>query len=245
MLAAYTAMPLALVAIVNRAFLSALQNLDSLRADELQLKLALGTGAEVSVGGVSAVFSIVLLANFGLFFYRDHSTGVWDRTRATFATPFEIMSGKLAATWIVHFVQLIGLLLFAQWCYGLPVSDHWLGVLALSTATVSAIVALGFAMCSFFGSSNSFEATAIAGGLVLGVLGASFSPHEYLPQWSRPLQPLSPVRWTSDGFRSLFLSPRNGFTAPQSCAALIGFAVIFLLVGGWRFDPDESKAKTR
>lgn len=246
MLVAYTVMPLALVAVVNNAFRNALLQLDSLRLDPvIRTKLVGGTGAEVSVGGISAVFSIILLANFGLFFYRDHSTGVWNRCRSTYSRPLEIMSGKMAATWVVHFSQLVGLLIFAQWRYDLPVTTHWPAVLALAVCTVTATVALGFAMAAFFRSSNSFEATAIAGGLVLGVLGASFSPHEFLPKWSRPLQPLSPVRWSSDGFRAVFLSSKNGFTALQACLALLAFALLLVAVGLLRFNPDEAKSKTR
>lgn len=100
-------------------------------------------------------------------------------------------------------------------------------------------------MSSACRTSNVFEAAAIAGGLVLGVLGASFSPREYLPPWSRDLQFVSPVRWTADGFRAIFVSAEGGLGVGDACLGLVGFTVLFGALGIWRFDPDEIKAKTR
>lgn len=97
MVIAYSVMPVALIAVVNQAFGVAVT-----QYTDVDVPYSLGTS--VSVGGIAGVFSIILLANFGLFFYRDHSTGVWDRTRATFASPAEIMGGKLTATWFIHLV---------------------------------------------------------------------------------------------------------------------------------------------
>lgn len=86
---AFTLMPLGLITVLNGAFSKWLR---------FNVGLHNASGAELSVGGQTALFSIMLLANFGKFLYRDCSTGVWDRTRASFASPFEILIGKLGAT---------------------------------------------------------------------------------------------------------------------------------------------------
>jgi len=233
---AFTFMPLGLIAVMNAAFSKWLRYNDGLPD---------ATGAELSVGGQSAVFSIMLLANFGLFFYRDHSTGVWDRTRASFASPVEIVTGKLSATWLAHLVQYTALVVFAQLAFGLPVTSRAVAVGAVVLCTVTATIALGFALFAWYRSSNAFEATAMMGAMVLGALGGAFAPREKLPGWSKPLQPLSPVSWTVDGFRVLFVEGRGLGAVVRPCLALLAFAAVFAVVGVLRFDPDESKAKNR
>lgn len=233
---AFTLMPLGLITVLNGAF-----------AKWLVVKVGMpaATGAELSVGGQSALFSIMLLSNFGLFLYRDYSTGVWDRTRASLASPAEILVGKLGATWAAHLVQYSGLVLIAQVAFDLPVTDRLTEVSALVLCTVTATIALGFAMFAFYNSSNAFEATAMMGAMVLGALGGAFAPREALPDWSRPLQPLSPVSWTVDGFRALFVDGEGMGAVVRPCLVLLGFAAVLTVAGLIRFNPDESKAKNR
>ena len=233
---AFTLMPLGLITVLNGAFSTWLRVRGSLPE---------ATGGELSVGGQSALFSIMLLSNFGLFLYRDYSTGVWDRTRASLASPAEILTGKLGATWGAHLVQYCVLVLVAQPAFGLPVTDELFAVAALVVCTVTATIALGFAMFSFYSSSNAFEATAMMGAMVLGALGGAFAPRETLPRWSEPLQPLSPVSWTVDGFRALFVEGKGGAAVLRPCLALVGFAVVLGVAGLVRFNPAESKAKNR
>jgi len=233
---AFTLMPLGLMVVLNGAFAKWLRLKDGVRG---------ATGAELSVGGQSALFSIMLLANFGLFLYRDFSTGVWDRTRATFATPGEIMGGKLTATWLAHLAQYVALVLVSQLAFGLPATSRAIPVLAIVVCTVTATIALGFAMFAFYNSSNAFEATAMMGAMVLGAIGGAFAPRASLPSWSKPLQPLSPVTWTVEGFRSLFVDHAAGTSVLGPCLVLLVFAAVFAAAGWWRFDPDESKAKNR
>jgi len=233
---AFTLMPLGLMVVLNGAFEKWLRVKESVPH---------ATGAELSVGGQSALFSIMLLANFGLFLYRDFSTGVWDRTRASFATPAEIMGGKLTATWLAHLAQYVALVLVAQVAFGLPATSRAVPVLAVVVCTVTATIALGFAMFAFYNSSNAFEATAMMGAMVLGALGGAFAPRASLPEWSDPLQPLSPVTWTVEGFRSLFIDDASATAVLRPCLVLLGFAAVFAVAGWWRFDPDESKAKNR
>lgn len=233
---AFTLMPLGLMVVLNGAFAKWLARFDG---------VVNPTGAELSVGGQSALFSIMLLANFGLFLYRDFSTGVWDRTRASFASPREIMGGKLAATWLAHLVQYVALIVVSQIAFGLPALPRAIPVLAIVVCTVTATIALGFAMFAFYNSSNAFEATAMMGAMVLGALGGAFAPRASLPEWSDPLQPLSPVTWTVTGFRSLFVDHAPATSVLRPCLVLLAFAAVFALAGWWRFDPDESKAKNR
>lgn len=233
---AFTLMPLGLITVLNGAFSKWLRSRGILPN---------ATGAELSVGGQTALFSIMLLANFGLFLYRDYSTGVWDRTRGSLASPFEILAGKLGATWLAHLIQYMVLVLLAQAVFGLPVTGHFVAVTAIVVCTVTATIALGFAMFSWYRSSNAFEATAMMGAMVLGALGGAFAPRELLPKWSRVIQPLSPVTWTVTGFRKLFVEGAATSAVVRPCLVLCGFTVLFAVVGLVRFDPTETKAKNR
>jgi ABC-type multidrug transport system permease subunit len=237
---AFTLMPLALMVVLNGAFSRWL-----IAVGGWDLRQGRPSGAELSVGGQTALFSIMLLANFGLFLYRDYSTGVWDRMRATYAAPREILGGKLAATWCAHLLQYLVLVIAAQLAFGLDVSGHALAVLAIVVCTVTATIALGFAMFSFFASSNAFEATAMMGAMVLGALGGAFAPRQTLPTWSRPLQGLSPVTWTVEGFRRLFVEHRPGASVLVPCLVLLAFAAVLGTAGVVRFNPDDVKAKNR
>lgn len=137
------------------------------------------------------------------------------------------------------------LVLLAQAVFGLPVTSEFAAVTAIVVCTVTATIALGFAMFSFYWSSNAFEATAMMGAMVLGALGGPFAPRELLPSWSNPLQPLSPVTWTVAGFRHLFVDVSPASSVIRPCIVLCCFAAVFIAVGLLRFNPSESKAKNR
>ena len=127
--AALTLMPLGLITVLNAAFSKWIR---------VNMEVPNATGSELSVAGQAALFNIMMLANFGLFLYRDHSTGVWDRVRAGLATPGEVISGKLLATWCAHLFQFLLLLALAQPLFQLRVSDHLVALLLLSVATPTA-----------------------------------------------------------------------------------------------------------
>ena len=234
--AAFTLMPLGLITVLNAAFSKWIR---------VNMEVPNATGSELSVAGQAALFNIMMLANFGLILYRDHSTGVWDRVRAGLATPGEVISGKLLATWCAHLFQFLLLLALAQPLFQLRVSDHLVALLLLSVATVTATVALGFLLFSFINSSNAFEATAMMGSMVLGALGGAFAPRDSLPAWSVLGQKLSPVTWTVEGFQRLFIGHEPETAVLQPSLILFGMATACVIGGMARFNANESKAKNR
>jgi ABC-2 type transport system permease protein len=235
-LVAFTLMPLGLIVVLEGAFGTWLV---------ARMGVAGASGAELAVGGQAALFNIMLLANFGLFLYRDYSTGVWDRLRSSFASPVEVLGGKLAATWAAHFVQFLGLVVISQPLFGLPVLSRIGPLLITIVCSVTCTIAMGFMMFAFYRSSNAYEATAMMGAMVLGALGGAFAPREALPSWTEPLQLLSPVTWTVDCFESLFVWDEPATSVLGPCGVLLVFASTFTRVGLLRFDPDEQKAKNR
>lgn len=235
-LVAFTLMPLGLIVVLKGAFSTWLVAREGVVG---------ASGAELAVGGQAALFNIMLLANFGLFLYRDYSTGVWDRLRSSFASPAEVLTGKLMATWVAHFVQFLALVVLAEPLFDLPVLSRIGPLLLTIVCSVTCTIAMGFMMFTFYRSSNAYEATAMMGAMVLGALGGAFAPREALPVWTEPMQLFSPVTWTVDCFESLFVWNEPASSVLRPCGVLLVFAAAFAAIGLVRFDPHEQKAKNR
>jgi ABC-type multidrug transport system permease subunit len=235
-LIAFTLMPLGLIVVLKGAFGIWLVG---------RMGVTDATGAELAVGGQAALFNIMLLANFGLFLYRDYSTGVWDRLRSSFAGPAEVLGGKLSATWAAHFAQFLALVLISQPLFGLPALSRIGPLLVTIVCSVTCTIAMGFMMFAFYRSSNAFEATAMMAAMVLGALGGAFAPRGALPSWTEPFQLLSPVTWTEDCFESLFVFHEPASSVLGPCGVLLLMAAVFAVIGLVRFDPHEQKAKNR
>ena len=63
-------------------------------------------GSEQAVPGVTVMFSMFLVGSVGFGFFREYGWGTWERVRASWASPAEIMVGKTLVPMLQSALQL-------------------------------------------------------------------------------------------------------------------------------------------
>src|SRR5881394_3880522 len=63
-------------------------------------------GAEQAVPGAAVMFSMFLVGSVGFAFFRKYGWGTWERVRASWATPAEVMLGKVVVPLLQSALQL-------------------------------------------------------------------------------------------------------------------------------------------
>lgn len=227
----FTTMPLVVMAFIKPAFRFALEA-------EGQRGV---NGAEQAVPGVSVMFSLFLVGNVGFSFFREHGWGSWERLRASFASPAEIMAGKVVVPLLQAAVQLLVLFGVGGLVYGLEVRGSIAGLALVAAAFCIALVSIGLALLAVCRSVMQLNALSNLGAMVLAGIGGALAPATALPGWARAVAPGVPSYWAMRGFRSVILDNGGLGEVVLPVVILLGFALAALVVAAQRFRFDETK----
>lgn len=231
--ALYFVMPLLILAFVQGAF-------------DLFLQIAdpggTASGIDLAAPGQATMFGFMSLATLGHFFLGEHGWGTWNRLRAMGVQPAQIMGGKAAVNYLQQlllfgFVMTGGAVLF-----GLSVSGSLAALMLVELAVAAAIVGYGMVACALATSQAQFNAVVYLGALVMAGLGGALTPYETLPGWARAVAPVTPTYWATNAFESVMIGGGSISDVVTEVAVLVLFAVVFVLVGSWIFDPDKQRS---
>jgi ABC-2 type transport system permease protein len=209
-----------------------------------------GEREEVPDLGLVAVAGIAVLFVFGTAqvtarsIYDEKKVGSFRRLLAAPMSKTSLLSGKMLPNIIVGMIQFT--VIFAFGIFGLK----WLG---LTSPTLGndplAVVLVCFIIC-LCSTAFGILVAAIArtenqiGGLTsllvwgLGILGGAFIPTFILDQFLGPVVKVIPQYWANRALSSLMLRGLGLADVATEIAVLLGFTVVFFLIGLWRFDFD-------
>ena len=209
-----------------------------------------GEREEIPDLGLVAVAGIAVLFVFGTAqvtarsIFDEKKVGSFRRLLAAPMSKTSLLSGKMIPNIIVGMIQFT--VIFAFGIFGL----NWLG---LASPTLGndplAVVLVCFIIC-LCSTAFGILVAAIArtenqiGGLTsllvwgLGILGGAFIPIFILDQFLGPVVKVIPQYWANRALNSLMLRGLGLSDVMTEIAALLGFTVLFFLIGLWRFDFD-------
>jgi ABC-2 type transport system permease protein len=144
-----------------------------------------------------------------------------------------LLLGKLAARFVVGVVQMIVLLAWAHFVFGVSLGTSPVGFLLLTAASVFAVVAAGMLVA---GLTRSREQTLPLGlSLVMAVsaLGGLWWPQSMQPDWMSRISPAVFTTWSMRGLNDLILR-EGGLRAVLPPAVVLLFYGTAMLVLGLR-----------
>lgn len=225
--AVFVLLPLGLVAFLRRTFSLALMFSGRAGAD----------GSEQAVPGMAILFAFVVLVYFGYTAFDDFGFGMWDRLRVSGVRSIDTLAAKATVMFAHLLIHLTLVYAAGVALLGLDVKGSVVGLAAISVCFALCCVAyafLGFALAT---SNAVYNAWCYVGALTLTALGGGLVPFEVLPSWARTIAPATPAYWALQGSRSIIEDTSAPGDVTRRALALVGFAVLFLLVGAWRYDP--------
>ena len=108
-------------------------------------------------------------------------------------------------------------------------------VIILSILMVIMSSAFGVMLATLVKTERSAGSIGVLASLILAPLGGCWWPLFITPQWMQFLAKLTPHGWANSGFNKLLLFGAEFGDVVPEMLVLLGFAVLFTLIGIWRF----------
>jgi len=122
-----------------------------------------------------------------------------------------ILLGKLGARFVVGLVQMLALLVWGHWMFGVSLGPSPWAVLVLTAAAVFAVV------------------------MVLSGLGGCWWPLWMQPDWMRMISPAVFTTWAMRGLNDLILRQRGLDAMALPVGVLVAYGTVALAAGLWLF----------
>jgi len=163
----------------------------------------------------------------------ERDFGTLKRLRGTPISPVSYFIGKMVLVFTAMIVQITALLVFGVAFFGLnlPTSfDKWLRFiwLILLGSICSAILGIAFSAVPKNGRGASAVVSPIV--IILQFFSGVFFVFSDLPTWMQQFAALFPLKWLTQGMRSVFLP--DGFAA-QEVAHSWEISRIAIVLGAW------------
>lgn len=141
-----------------------------------------------------------------------------------------ILVGKLGARYVVGVGQMLVLLLWGHWMFGVSLGTSPAAVLLLTAASVFAVVAAGMLVAGLTQSREQTLPLGLSLVMALSALGGCWWPQSMQPDWMSRISPAIFTSWAMSGLNDLILRER-GFEAillPSGVLFLYGAATLAL-----------------
>jgi ABC-2 type transport system permease protein len=198
----------------------------------------------VAVSGLAVLFVFVTAQVTARSIYEEKKVGSFRRLLAAPMSRFSILSGKMLPNIVIGMIQFT--VIFAFGILGL----NWLGLSAPTLGNDPLAVVLVCIVICLCSTAFGILIVALArtenqiGGLSslliwgLGIMGGAFIPVFILDQFLGPLVQFIPQYWANRALTNLMLRGQGLADVTLEIAVLLGFTIVFFLIGLWRFDFD-------
>lgn len=197
--------------------------------------------AEHAVPGMTVMFSLFLVGNLGFAVFREHGWNTWERLRASWAGPTEIMAGKAVTPLLALLVQLTVLFSLGAALFGLTVEGPIVALVAVATAYALCLLALGGLLLAVCRTVMQLNGVTNLGAMLFAGLGGALAPIPDLPTWARAVAPATPSYWAMRGFRDVIEHGEGLAAVALPIGVLLGMATVLAAVTLWRFRFEETK----
>jgi ABC-type multidrug transport system permease subunit len=166
---------------------------------------------------------------------RERQNHTLERLLASSVRRESILGGVFAGTAAKGLIQIA-----VFWAVGILVFNIDLGlspaaVIILSILMVIMSSAFAIMLAAVVRTQRSAASLAVLVSLVLAPLGGCWWPLFITPSWMQFLAKFTPHGWANTGFYKLMLFGAEFGDVVPEMLALVGFAVVFAIIGIWRF----------
>jgi len=195
-----------------------------------------GGGFEVAVPGNAVLFGFFLALTIAISFMEEKNGGTFRRLCAAPVSRGALLCSKLVPYFLVGMVQMTFLFGFGRLVFGMEIGGSHLALGTLSAAVVLCATSLGLLIASFSGTQKQVGGVGSIVLLVMGLVGGAMVPRIAMPEVMRSAGLATPHAWALDGYYDVILTEGAGVAdIGVEVAALLGFALVFAVIGALRF----------
>jgi ABC-type multidrug transport system permease subunit len=191
---------------------------------------------QVTVPGNSVLFGFFIALTCALSFAEERRTGTGRRLLAAPVARWKLLFAKLLPYIALGAAQVGILFVIGAAGFGMEVGGSVLALAVMTIGVACCAAGLGLLIASVSSTEKQISSLGSLVVLIMGLLGGCMIPRELMPEALRSAGLFVPQAWALDAYHMLLA--RAGTTIfdvlPQ-IGAVYGFALLFAVVGMWRF----------
>ena len=189
---------------------------------------------QASAGQLITWVLIPLLGTSALFAF-ERERGTLRRLISTPTGRATYLLGVLGGQFTLAFLQMLLLVVFGALVMGVNWGRDPAGLVVMLVAFGLAATALGTVLGTFIKTEGQANGLSIMLGMVMALLGGCWYPSEIFPEAARTAARVLPTTWAMQGLGDLVLRGQGLAQVLPEAGVLLGFAVVFMALGVWRF----------
>ena len=190
--------------------------------------------AQASAGQLITWVFIPLLGASGLFAY-ERLLGTLRRLLTTPTRKSTFLLGAIGGQYLVALAQMVLLVAFGVLVMRVPWGRDPLALMVVLVTFGLAGVALGTALGTFVKTEGQSSNLSIMLGMAMALLGGCWWPMELFPAGLQQVVKVLPTTWAMSAMTDITMRGHGLVDILPEAAVLLGFAVVFFVVGLWRF----------
>jgi len=212
---------------------------DPLAEERLSLKEVNLTGKHADPGSFEqtvpgyALMFVLLAVIFGTAaaMHDERGWGTLPRLLVAPAGFTWMLLGKLAVRYLVGIVQLLVLLVFGHFAFGVSLGPSPLALVLLVMAMVFPVVGLGMLTAGLAGTREQTLPLGLAFVLTFSCLGGLWWPPWVTPEWMQKISSIVFTTWAMQGMQDLMLRDRGLDALAVTVTILAAYGVAFTALG--------------
>ena len=143
--------------------------------------------------------------------------------------------GAIGGQYLVALAQMVLLVVFGVLVMRVPWGRDPLALMVVLVTFGLAGVALGTALGTFVKTEGQSSNLSIMLGMAMALLGGCWWPMELFPAGLQQVVKVLPTTWAMSAMTDITMRGHGLVDILPEAAVLLGFAVVFFVVGLWRF----------
>lgn len=192
-------------------------------------------GASQSSPGMLVMYALFFTFGGGATLLVERDEGTLRRLLVMPLNKSTMMTGKLLGIFIGSLAQMTIMVVFGQFVFGVNWGQSMSALILLLVAYAFASTALGLMVAALVKTVAQANAAGTISIMALASLGGAWWPIEITPGWMQQFALALPTGWAMRGFHDIITRGLGVSAIMLEVGALLGFGLLFLTVGIWRF----------
>lgn len=206
-----------------------------LKTTPLAIKEDIRWGLIQAVAGTMVMMLLFSMAGMGNSILQEKEKGTLKRLLFSPISASQFLYGKMLSALILALVQIIILLLFSYFVFGLDLFHNPLGLLLMIFGTAFACTGFGTLIASLGSSQKQVESISTIVIIIMSAIGGSMIPLFLMPAFLQKLAMTSLNYWSIQGFYDVFGRDVTWSVFLIKPLVLFAFGIVSSLLAGLYF----------
>lgn len=194
------------------------------------------------LSGITVLFVFLSAQTAAHSIYDEKKIGSFRRLMSAPLSRPALLSGKILPNFLTALLQIVVIFTFGSLGLRLiganpaPIEDAPVGVALVSILTALCASALGLVIAAVARTESQIGGLGMLVLWGMGLLGGCIAPAFLLDRYLGPLPKIVPQYWANRAFDDLLIRGLGLQEVALELAVLLGFTILFFVIGVWRFD---------